>query len=64
MVKTFAEVSLKFVLPLYLHFFRFELVSPEHQKERPKAVIGSTRAPEIMTRCITRNRVPENIKFD
>ena len=56
--KTFAEVTLKFVLPLYYHYFDFELVKPEHHKERPWVRMGTKASPEITTRFITRNKVP------
>ena len=56
--KTFAEVTLKFTLPLYYHYFNFELVKPEHNKERPWVTVGTKATPEITTRLITRNKVP------
>ena len=28
--KTFAEITLKFTIPLYYHFFDFEFVNKEH----------------------------------
>ena len=38
--KTFAETTLKLVLPLYYHHFDFEFVNEEHKKERPHYEIG------------------------
>ena len=57
--KTFAEVTLKFTLPLYYHYFNFELVNEEHKKVRPYVTLGTRKNPEIMTRFTTRNRVPD-----
>ena len=57
--KTFAEVTLKFTIPLYYHFFDFELMKPEHKKERPVVTIGCSEAVEIPTKFITRNKVPK-----
>ena len=57
--KTFAEITLKFTIPLYYHFFDFELVEEEHKKVRPIITLGSSKAVEIPTKLITRNKVPQ-----
>lgn len=59
--KTFAEVTLKFTLPMYFHYFNFELVNEEHKKERPIVWLGSTSAIEIPIKFITKNKVPDDI---
>ena len=59
--KTFAEVTLRFTIPLYYHFFDFELVEPAHKKERPVVWLGATKAINIPIKFITRNKVPANL---
>lgn len=58
--KTFAEVTLKFTLPMYFHYFDYELVKEEHKKERPIVKLGSTKAIEIPIKFTTKNKVPDN----
>ena len=38
--KTFAEITLKLMIPMWLHFFDFEFVNPEHKKVRPDVQMG------------------------
>ena len=58
--KTFAEVTLKFTLPLYFHYFDFELVNEEQKKVRPIVNLGTTKAIEIPVKFTTKNKVPDN----
>ena len=55
--KTFAEIMLRFTIPLYYHFFDIELVKPEHKKDRPFVTIGASKPIEIPMMMTTRNRV-------
>ena len=55
--KTFAEIMLKFTIPLYYHFFDIELVKPEHKKDRPKVIFAASKPIEIPMILTTRNKV-------
>ena len=55
--KTFAETTLKLVLPLYLHHFDFEFANDEHKVKRPHYEIGGTTAIPIPINFITKNKV-------
>ena len=55
--KTFAEITLKFTLPMYTHFFEFEYVKPEDLKKRPVYQFGAVKVPEIMMYFKTKNQV-------
>ena len=56
--KTFAEVTLKFTIPLYYHFFDFEFIEAEHKKIRPIVQLGATTSKRVPMKLITRNKVP------
>lgn len=58
--KTFAEITLKFTIPFWFHFFNFDLVNPEHKKTRPIVVLGSTQNIEIPMKLTTRNKIPDS----
>ena len=57
--KTFAEVTLRMMIPLWYHCFEFELAEPEHKKNRPSPQIGSIESLEIPMRFTTRNKISE-----
>jgi len=57
--KTFAELTLKFTIPLWYHAFDFELVKEEHKKKQPYVHLGATKAGLIPIKLITRNKIPE-----
>eukprot|EP00806_Schmidingerella_arcuata_P004651 Macronucleus_5220.p1 GENE.Macronucleus_5220~~Macronucleus_5220.p1 ORF type:complete len:176 (+),score=47.69 Macronucleus_5220:1-528(+) len=64
--KTFAEVTLRFTLPLWYHFFDFEHAEPAQAEKRPRAQIGAIKSIEIPMRLTTRNKVTDlpNFKLD
>ena len=55
--KTFAEVTVRFTLPLYFHYFEYEFEQDEHKEVRPVYVHGSTDIPKIPVIMTTRNKV-------
>ena len=55
--KTFAEIILKFTLPMYSYFFSYEWVNEEDKKERPVYQFGSLEVPEIWMNFTTKNKV-------
>merc|ERR1712070_1191327 len=55
--KTFAETTLKIVLPLYYHHFDFEFVNEEHKTKRPHYEIGGQSMIDIPINFITKNKV-------
>ena len=56
--KTFAEITLKFMLPLWYHAFDFELVKEEHKKTQPYVHLAAVKAELIPIKLITRNKIP------
>ena len=56
--KTFAEITLKFMIPLWYHAFEFELVKEEHKKTQPYVRVLATTAENIPVKFITRNKIP------
>lgn len=56
--KTFAEITLKFVIPLWYHFFDFEFVKEEDKKERPIVMLAQTVSKVVPLTLITKNKVP------
>ena len=52
-------MTLKFTIPLYIHFFNYEFVKEEHKTERPIVSIGVTEPIKIPMKFITRNKVPD-----
>ena len=57
MGKTFAEITLKFMIPLWYHAFDFELVKEEHKKRQPFVQTAATKAELIPIKLTTRNKV-------
>ena len=55
--KTFAEITLKFMIPLWYHCFDFELVEEKHKVKQP-LIENSTKQPVIPIKLITRNKIP------
>ena len=55
--KTFAETTLKLVLPLYFHHFDFEFVNKEDMENRPHYEIGGEQVKQIPMYFITKNKV-------
>jgi cytochrome P450 len=55
--KTFAEVVLKFTLPMYCHFFSFEFANKEHYEKRPVYAFKSKDVPVIPVNFTTKNKV-------
>ena len=41
--KTFAEITLKFMIPLWYHCFNFELVKEEHKAKQPYILTAATK---------------------
>merc|ERR1712110_1374309 len=60
--KTFAETTMKLVLPLYYHHFDFEFVKEEHKKRRPHYEIGGSTILPIPINFITKNKVKQNFR--
>lgn len=54
--KTFAEVLIRFTIPLLYHHFDFKLVNPEHLIKKPVVHIGATQNPVIPVRLNIRNK--------
>ena len=57
MGKTFAEITLKFVLPLWYHAFTFEFVKDEHKAKQPFVHLAAPKAEKIPVRLTTRNKI-------
>ena len=57
MGKTFAEITLKFVLPLWYHAFTFEFVKEEHKQTQPFLHLAATKAMQIPMKLTTRNKI-------
>jgi len=55
--KTFAEVLIKFTMPIIYHHFDFTLSNPEHHINKPTVNINSTAPSVIPAKLILRNRV-------
>ena len=55
--KTFAELTLKFTIPMYTYFFDFEYVNEEHKQKRPLYQFASPSMPEIPIYFKIKNRV-------
>lgn len=64
--KTFAEVTLRTTLPLWFHFFDFEMLSEEQKLEQPIVRMGAPRSTEIPMKLTTRHKVADlaNIKLE
>ena len=58
--KTFAETTLKLVLPLYFYHFDFEFVNKEDKENRPHYEIGGEQIKQIPVYFITKNKVKQN----
>ena len=55
--KTFAEITLKYTLPMYCHFFSYEWVKEEDAIKRPQYSLVAMTPIEIMMRMKTKNKV-------
>jgi len=55
--KTFAEVTMRLTLPLYYHYFDFELVEEKHKKKRPYISVGGSESPVVPIKFITKRKV-------
>ena len=55
--KTFAEILVRFTLPLYYTYFDFEFVNEEHKQERPSYILGAKESPVIPVLMKTRVKV-------
>ena len=55
--KTFAELTLKFTIPMYTYFFDFEWVDKKHYEERPIQEFGSLWTHEMKVNFITKNKI-------
>lgn len=61
--KTFAEVTLRFTIPLWFHFFDFDFTLEEQRRKRPIVVLGCVKAIEIPLKLKTRNKVSDLPNF-
>ena len=59
--KTFAEITVRFTLPLYFHYFDFEFELEEHKIKRPTYILGSKKVPEIPILMTTRKKVENHV---
>jgi len=55
--KTFAEVLMKFTLPIIYHHFDFKLSNPEHHINKPTVHINASKPSVIPAKLILRNPV-------
>ena len=55
--KTFAEITLKFMIPLWYHAFDFELVNEEHKTRQPFVITACTKQELIPIKITTRNKI-------
>lgn len=55
--KTFAELTLKFTIPMYTYFFDFEWIDKEHYEKRPIYEFGALQNPEMKMNFITKNKI-------
>lgn len=55
--KTFAEITLKYSLPLYHHFFDFEFVEEKHKEKMLEFNLGGMTQPVVPIKMITKNKV-------
>ena len=55
--KTFAELTLKYTIPMYTYFFDFEWVDKNHYQERPKFEFGALWTRDMKMNFITKNKV-------
>jgi cytochrome P450 len=55
--KTFAEVVLRYVVPILYHHFDFELANPEHRINKPPVNFNSTASSVIPVKLTVRNPV-------
>jgi cytochrome P450 len=45
--KTFAEVMIRFTIPILFHHFDFKLINPDHLTNKPKVNIGVSKTPVL-----------------
>lgn len=55
--KTFAELVLKYTLPMYTHFFSFEWCNQDHYTNRPIYEFGALQIPEMKMYFKIKNKV-------
>ena len=55
--KTFAETTLKFMIPLWYHCFDFELVEEKDKASQPLVYPAATKQSKIPIKIITRNKI-------
>jgi len=55
--KTFAEITLKYTLPMYTHYFNFEWKEKEHYTDRPRYQFGSYQTREMPVYMTKKNKV-------
>jgi cytochrome P450 len=55
--KTFAEVILRYVVPIFYHHFDFELANPDHLINKPPVNANATRSSVIPCKITKRNPV-------
>lgn len=55
--KTFAELTLKYTLPMYTHFFDFEWVNKDHYTNRPVYQFGAQNPPDLSMKFKIKNKV-------
>jgi cytochrome P450 len=53
--KTFAEVIVRYTIPILYYHFDFELVLPEHKANKPKIHMASSQAPVVPVKLTYRN---------
>ena len=62
MGKSFADMALRTTIPLWFHFFDFELVEDTHKTKRPVVLIGPAEPIKIPMKLKTRQPVAEILK--
>lgn len=55
--KTFAEVVVRFTLPILYYHLDFELSNPEHRVNKPRLSAACLKAPTIMAKVINKRMV-------
>lgn len=55
--KTFAEITLKYTLPMYTYFFNFEWRNKDFYQNRPRYQFGGMKTLEMPVTLTTKNKV-------
>lgn len=50
--KTFAEVMIRFTVPILYYHFDFKLLNPDHLLNKPKVNVAATESPVIPVKLI------------